>query len=510
LAQDLRGVSVGSHTSQLLCSNFFGLCPYPAVTPHTISFPQPKPNTSRPPPSGKTPIQVVHISDTHVDLSYETGASYNCTKPICCRPYTTADSPGNNAYPAGPYGEHTCDPPLSLQESMFAAIESLVPNAAFTIFTGDVAAHDVWLVNEPEIELDLNTTYSQMQNLKLVYPVVGNHDTAPVNAFPPAAIQNPSNTAQWAYDTMATDWATWIGQAATQSVQTKYGAYAVKYPGGNLRVISFNSIFYYINNFWLYEEPMEADPSGQLAWLVNELQAAETAGERVWLISHIPSGTGDYFRDYSNSFNQIVSRYDATIAALFYGHTHVDHFEIAYSDYTNPSADNAFAMSYITPSMTPTSGSPSFRVYSVDPDTFGVLDFTEYIADIKSPSYQSGPVWTEYYSAKAAYGPLVTPPLTDPAAELTPAFWHNLTEVFENDDTVFQQYYSRKSRGYDGTTCTGACKTSEICALRAAEAQYNCATVSPGVHFTKRDGEHADECEGSRTKAIFQAIAGRS
>ena len=477
-----------------------------------MTFPQPKPNTSRPPPSGKTPIQVVHISDTHVDLSYETGASYNCTKPICCRAYTEADAPGNNDFPAGPYGEYTCDPPLSLEESMFAAIESLIPDAAFTIFTGDVVAHDVWLVNENEVLTDLTTTYSQMATLKLVYPSVGNHDVAPVNAFPPLAIQSSSNTAQWAYNTMSTDWTTWVGTAAAQSVQD-YGAYSILYPGGNLRLISFNSVFYYTDNFWLYSDPMETDPSGQFAWLINELQGAETAGENVWLISHVPSGSGDFFRDYSNTFNQIVSRYDATIAALFYGHTHADQFEIAYSDYTNPSFSNAFAMSYITPSMTPTSGSPSFRVYSIDPETFGVLDFTEYIANITSPSYQSGPVWTEYYSAKAAYGPYVTPPLTDPAAELTPAFWHNVTEVFENDDTVFQEYYSRKSRGYLSATCTGSCKTSEICAMRAAEAQYNCATVSPGVNFTKRkrDGKavHEDECEGSRARAIFQAIAGR-
>jgi sphingomyelin phosphodiesterase len=132
LANDLRGLSVGSHTSQLFCGTIFGLCPVPAVTPNTIQFPQPKPNKSRPPPSGKTPIQVVHVSDTHVDLSYETGASWNCTKPICCRPYTSAEAPGNNAYPAGPYGEHTCDPPLSLEQSMINAIEALHPGAAST------------------------------------------------------------------------------------------------------------------------------------------------------------------------------------------------------------------------------------------------------------------------------------------------------------------------------------------------------------------------------------------
>ena len=32
-----------------------------------------KPDTSRPAVSGKTPIQIVHISDIHVDLNYTTG-----------------------------------------------------------------------------------------------------------------------------------------------------------------------------------------------------------------------------------------------------------------------------------------------------------------------------------------------------------------------------------------------------------------------------------------------------
>lgn len=92
----------------------------------------PKPNTSRPPPSGGTPIQVVHISDIHVDLSYEAGASYSCKKNICCRSYTPADAPGNTSFPAGKYGNPSCDSPVSLEESLYNAIESLVPDRKFT------------------------------------------------------------------------------------------------------------------------------------------------------------------------------------------------------------------------------------------------------------------------------------------------------------------------------------------------------------------------------------------
>lgn len=64
---------------------------------------------------------------------------------------------------------------------------------------------------------------------------------------------------------------------------------------------------------------MEFDPDGQLAWLVSELQAAETAGQRVFIIGHMPLGTNDALHDGSNYLGQILNRYDATIAALFFG-----------------------------------------------------------------------------------------------------------------------------------------------------------------------------------------------
>jgi sphingomyelin phosphodiesterase len=168
--------------------------------------------------------------------------------------------------------------------------------------------------------------------------------------------------------------------------------------------------------------------------------------------------------------------------------------------------------------MTPTSGPPAFRIYTVDPVTFGVLDITTYIANISSPDYQiTGPVWEEYYSAKAEYGPLVTPPVTDPTAELTPAFWHNVTVVFESNGDAFQEYYARKSRGWNVSPCNGTCQTDEICQLRAAESAYNCGVLKPGINFSKRDEGlerfpgHVEEnvCEGSRLRPIIAKLAAR-
>ncbi|KAL6886765.1 Metallo-dependent phosphatase-like protein [Trichoderma evansii] len=506
LAHSLRQMTIGTKTSTLFCLTVFGLCQWPDVDTSYSPSMTAKPATLRPASSGKTPIKVVHISDIHVDLNYTVGASWNCTKNICCRSYTTADEPGNNNTPAGAYGNVHCDTPLSLEESMYAAIESLVPDREFTIFTGDVVEGAVWMVTDAEVTNDLNDAYTRMQALGKTYAVTGNHDACPVNSFPPADIDTTIST-QWAYDAMSANWETWIGNTAATGVSSNYGSYSVVDSSG-LRIISINTNFWYKQNFWMYEKDWESDPSGMFAWLVSQMEQAEAAGERVWILGHMPMGASDTFHDASYYFDLIIQRFDATIAAVFYGHTHKDEFEIAYSDYTNQDFSTATMMSYIAPALTPTSGNPTFRVYDVDPVTFGILDMTVYYAAIDSDTYQTNPTWEVLYSVKDTYGSLLG--VTDVATELTPAFWHNVTVLFESNDTVFQEYIGRKTRNYDTSTCTGSCKTAEICQLRAAQSQYNCATVKPGINF-KRDTTTgvatAGECDGSQAIPIFSSMA---
>lgn len=480
----LQNLELGSHTANTLCASLVGLCKNPPVRPYNLSFPSPKPPTSRPPPSGQDPIKVVHFSDTHVDLSYEPGSNYDCSKPICCRVYTEDDAPGNTSAPCGPWGNTKCDPPEKLQLSMMNAIADL--NPAFSIYTGDVVAHDVWLVDKPEVLASFNSTYGAMENnLGLVYAAMGNHDTAPLNLFPPNTVPSQYNP-QWAYDALTEDWMTLTGLPAVQNAN-KYGSYSAIHPNSALRIISYNSIFYYKYNFFSYEEPMQQDPDGQFAWLISELDAAEKARQRVWLISHIPTGNTDHFHDHSHYFDQIIQRYEATIAALFFGHTHADEFQISYSDYSARTWDTATAMGYVAPSMTPTSGPPSFRVYEIDPVTFGVLDYTQYIANISEPTFQQKPVWIPYYSAKEAYASKLAPGLP-PSTELTPSFWHNVTVAMEADPSLFQAFWARRTRGFEVPACSGDCVEKEICALRAGDAQYNCAVATPGFSFGKRDG----------------------
>jgi sphingomyelin phosphodiesterase len=167
---------------------------------------------------------------------------------------------------------------------MYAAINSIVPDTTLTLFTGDIVDHAVWLVSEAHNLIDINDAYSRMSNLTQVYGTAGNHEAAPVNSFPPLSAKSATSE-QWLYDALSNDWKQWIGENASRQADI-YGAYSTKFPGGNLRIISLNTNFYYKENYWMYERKMEVDPSGQLAWLVTELQASENAEERVYIIGH--------------------------------------------------------------------------------------------------------------------------------------------------------------------------------------------------------------------------------
>ena len=179
----------------------------------------------------------------------------------------------------------------------------------------------------------------------------------------------------------------------------------------------------------------------------------------------------------------------------------------------------------------------------MDPVTFGVLDVTTYAADMSDPEFQTqGPKWRKYYSAKETYSPLVSDGSreerdADGNWELTPAFWHNVTEALERGAGAFEDYIARKSRGWTGAGggCYGRgsddgdeereerekeCARIEICRLRGARSQDNCqvprsktgfgrtevAGVPVGEDWRQLLQQEEEECESSVMRDTFSAL----
>jgi len=138
-----------------------------------------------------------------------------------------------------------------------------------------------------------------------------------------------SGDSSWNYDYLSSLWQnnSWISPAEAQSVRTHFGAYAVSDPPGlkGLKVVSINTDFWYVNNIFNYANYSNPDANGMLKFLIEELEDAERKEQRVWIIGHVPSGSGSALPNPTALFQSIVVRFSpATIAAVFWGHTHLE------------------------------------------------------------------------------------------------------------------------------------------------------------------------------------------
>lgn len=225
---------------------------------------------------------------------------------------------------------------MTLIQSLLEYIPKAEPDIAFGIMTGDVPPHEVWatlpilktqLIQDETYELLHNHFDSPNLLNSMLYPAVGNHEAAPTNNFPlktsniPIEIEKDYLDMKWLYKSLAHSWRGWLSLKTNPQVEENTGSYTAR-PRKGLKLISLNTNFCYILNWWLYEHPIQKDPNGVLSWLIEELQDAEDRSERVWIIGHIAPGDSTCFHDYANYYNQIVDRYSHVIAAQFFGHTH--------------------------------------------------------------------------------------------------------------------------------------------------------------------------------------------
>ncbi|KAG0242308.1 hypothetical protein BGW41_004522 [Actinomortierella wolfii] len=487
---------ITSGDGKYICYNILGMCPRPGATSGTVKFPKPRPtNITLPQPSGEL-IDVLHLSDWHVDPQYEPGTEGDCGLPLCCRKYSFMPG-GAIKRPASTWGDYGCDAPVKLGQDLLANGVYKVSNPAFSILTGDVPPHDVWNETLASVIDDHRVAYGAIRNgLKTpMYPAIGNHESSPPNLFP---TQTSGGDAAWLYKNLANEWNSWLPADATNSVR-QYGAYTAS-PRPGLRIISLNTNFCYTMNFYLYGNSKEYDPFGELKWLVNQLQAAEDAGERVWIIGHIAPGLTDCLENWSSQYHQVVQRYSPhVIAEQFFGHTHNDEFEIFYNSNTKNAA-SAISTAWIGPSATPfTDLNPGFRIYKVDTKTWNVYDSQTYIASLeKAASWDATgatPNWHLEYSARETYGAVVPVAANAP---LSASWWHDVTTAFEKNDALFQKYWNFHSKSSGrGAVCNAAngCKAEIICNLRAGSSSQSCSEPSFSV---KRDDSEGLEASGNR------------
>ena len=381
----------------------------------------------------------VQFSDVHVDARYVPQTNTKCGTPLCCQ---AEYGPGD----AGKFGNYACDiPELVLLSALeFVASARSTPPVDFLIFTGDNPPHNIWNQSRSQ-NLAASAAWAEDTRAAFpssfpVYPAMGNHESYPCDQF-------EANHTYWLYDALAQDWASWLDASAQAQVRT--GGYYTALIRPGLRLISLNTMFCDLINFWLILNV--SDPTGQLAFLSQTLAAAQDAGERVYLTGHIPWGNTGCLDDYAHEIELLVLKYADIIAGQFYGHTHHDSFQV----WSTPAKIPA-QLGFVCPSLTTfTNINPSFRIYHYDRSTGNVLNYYQYQMNLTLANEKGAIDWYLYYDAKETYG----------LVDMSPSSFYALAESMKTNQTLFDLYYTHFYTGgpHASEPCDAKCVKSNIC-----------------------------------------------
>ncbi|XP_043928971.1 sphingomyelin phosphodiesterase [Protopterus annectens] len=419
--------------------------------------PKPPVIPPKPPHPGSPKNKVLFLTDIHWDKDYLPGSNPDCKDPLCCRKGSGFPHKGHRG--AGHWGEYaSCDLPLHTIENL---LQHLSTSDAFDMlyWTGDIPAHNIWQQTRADQVLALTTITNLIKKYLghiPVYPAIGNHESTPVNSFPPPYIHG-NQSSSWLYDAMADAWENWLTTEALSTLRK--GGFYTQLVRPGLRLVSLNMNFCSRENFWLMINA--TDPAGELQWLISVLQAAEESKEKVHIIGHIPPGV--CIKSWSWNYYHIVNRYESTIAGQFFGHTHYDEFQMFYDEET---LTRPVSVAFICPSVTTYINlNPGYRVYDIDGDypesSHMVLDYETHILNLTEANRPGGsPKWTLLYRAREAFG----------METVFPADWKELIQTFLKDERLFQKFWYLYHKGHTSEVCQNACKMTTLCSLESGRS----------------------------------------
>ncbi|KAL1496920.1 hypothetical protein ABEB36_007972 [Hypothenemus hampei] len=405
-------------------------------------------------------VQILQLTDVHVDPLYAPGSNSQCSEPLCCE----SGIPDDIDKAAGYWADYdVCDMPWHTMENVLDTINQINENLNYIYFTGDIVSHRSWDTskknNTETIKQFLGALEKNFPN-KTVFPILGNHEPHPADTYSPESVDKNSNvSSQWVLDLVAEEWSRWLPND-TQTTIKKGGYYTVLVKPG-FRIIALNSNVCFRFNFWLVFE--NNDTYDQLKWLVDVLSQAEKNGEKVHLLSHVPTSDDFYSCSavWSRELTKIILRFSDTITAQFNGHTHSDEFKL----YFNSSKVKSVA--YNGASFTTFVGNnPNYRVYQVDSKNLTVTDYSEYVFNVTATiASSSPPKWYKLYSFKDAYD---LPDLTlDSLGTLYAQMISNNTDNQMVD--LYYRYRSRDSDPINEKGCDLKCKQYLVCLVSAAD-----------------------------------------
>ena len=205
----------------VICGYLLGNTCAHAHNPFTANWTVPLINSSYPPyvppdpQPGAPTTKFLFLSDIHYDVQYSPGSLAKCDEPLCCRSYL-----GNGT--AGTYGSFHCDSPMPLLENLFEHLAKQWADVIdYVIFTGDIPPHNVWNQTREDQLKALSVVCGLFKRYLpnvTIYPAVGNHESAPINSFPPPYVTGPDSNS-WLLDALAEQWKEWLPDSSLETVR---------------------------------------------------------------------------------------------------------------------------------------------------------------------------------------------------------------------------------------------------------------------------------------------------
>jgi hypothetical protein len=300
-------------------------------------------------------LTVLHITDVHIDPHYTLGtiAGSGCycdSHEACPRMPSSCVHTDDATLQALPFGmpEDSCATPLGLWGAAMAFVAAQSPPSMvfFTGDFGDAGLADACSASSPAKEQIVTNIVNAFAALRLALPGVpiygafGNHDSTPFDTF------NNTASQAWLYDATAPSFtADFAADAAAAASFQAGGWYATSGPLPGLTIVSLNI------NYWVNLNPavdaLSGDPGAlalgeaQFAFLDATLASVNATGGRAFILGHEPP-QGAWLTGLYSRYRAIVSQFPAcTVAASFWGHSHVDQFSVVRSCTAVPANSSA-------------------------------------------------------------------------------------------------------------------------------------------------------------------------
>ncbi|GFY44530.1 acid sphingomyelinase-like phosphodiesterase 3b [Trichonephila inaurata madagascariensis] len=413
-----------------------------------------------------------HITDTHVDQNYSRTGN---VKDMC---HEDANPTQNNVSDNGLYGNFYCDAPQYLVNVTIAAMKEIHSNPDFIIWTGDNLPHTDDFYSDWDVifEAIKNTTElltTTFPNIPII-PCIGNHDTFPPNILPN---DNTSSNIYKGYLDKA-GWKDLVNESEWSNFLA--GGYFSQLVKPGLRIISVNTILWYIPNNLTSDVP---DPGNQFQWLEAVLKNSSSSLEKVYIIGHVPPGyynrggetSPTMHHQHAEAFTKILLKYLPIIAGQFYGHIHLDMFQI-FQYNTGTFKGSSLLAPSVTPWHTNTDNNitlpvnPSVRLIHFSHIDSKLLDYDQYYLNLtkansmKKVSEDLKNLYELLYTFTNFYG----------VPDLSTASLVKVYEDLKQNQTAYDLFFTFLTVGKKSVDCDSDCQVAQLCSMSCiTDSEYN-------------------------------------